>query len=206
MNVRYNKRDLSEHGIQIITPVDPSFESKALGYFKNQAPQELKPFSVFIENLGNKTIVAYVLTWKLSNQNGQITQSTIGYTEPGILMGDEIPKGPGFKHTTAIEPHSVRCFNWNTQIMEDDPSLSASRQTRNDSPLRQRLASKLAKATDITVTLDGAAFDDGTFVGTNIAFFQQLQAMVNAKVDLLREVAEANEQGRIEQVLSSIAR
>jgi len=68
-----------------------------------------------------------------------------------------------------------------------------------------KLEGQLAESTDITVSIDGVVFDDGTFIGSNAVFFQQLQASVNAKIDLLRQVALAKEQGRLDQVLDSIA-
>src|SRR6266849_5842139 len=138
----------------------------------------------------------------------------MGYSEPGILMGQDIPKDPRFQHTTAIEPGKSRCFNWNSQINPDavetsgldmPPSQSQENQTDNSGAIRALMLSELSKATDITVSLDGVVFDDGTFVGSNLIFFQQIQAVVNAKVDLLRELAEASEQGKIDQALESIA-
>jgi hypothetical protein len=217
MRVRFNKRDLPKQGLHIITSTDPAFEATVANYFKgtsNKRLERLKPGFVFIKNAGDKMVVAYALTWKFVNQDGKVVAKTVGYSEPGILMGDE--KGPGFKHTTAIEPNTVRCFSWNSQIKQDDvetsrgldkSSVTQSENTQTDdsSAIRALLSSELSQATDLTVSLDGVVFDDGTFIGSNLTFFQQLQAAVNAKVDLLREVALASKQGKIDQALESIA-
>ena len=215
MEVRFNKRDLPKHGVHIITPVDSSFDDTVLKHFKNKSPETLKPFSIFIQNSGDRMVVAYALTWEFAKKDGKVMTKTVGYSEPGILMGEEIPKDPAFKHTTAIEPGEVKCFTWNSQIKQeafetsgtaDKSALHQSPDTQPDesSALRAMLASEWSQATDLTVSLDGVVFDDGTFVGSNVMFFQQLQAAVNAKVDLLREIALASQQGRVDQALESI--
>jgi hypothetical protein len=213
VQVRFNKLDFPEYGVQLITPLDPSFDTAVSKHFRNRDPQTLKPFSVFIHNSGTKTLVAYALTWKFVRQDGGVIDNTIGYSEPGILMGDDIPEG--FKHTTAIVPGAVKCFSWLSQIEgdADDASLETNRSALHQSQetqkgsieIRRRLESELSQATDLTVSLDGIVFDDGTFVGSNVVFLQQLQAVVNAKVDLLREIAQASQRGKIDEALESIA-
>lgn len=211
MEVRFNKRDLPEHGVHIITSADPSFDEMAAKYLKNNS---LETLSVFIKNSGTRLIVGYALTWELRDGDGKIISSnTRGYSEPGILMGNEIPKD--LKHTTAIEPGSARCFSRNSQIEQDtveaaeqDTALPSHSQDKEDgsSAIRAMVASQLSRATDVTVSLDGVIFDDGTFVGPNVTgFFEQMQAMVNAKVDLLHDIAAASQQGDVDQALDSIA-
>jgi len=213
MQVRFNKRDLPEHGVHIITPVDASFDDLVTKYFKNKSSETLKPFSVFIQNSDSRMVVAYALTWEFAKKDGKITSQTVGYSEPGILMGNEMPKDPAFRHKTAIEPGGVRCFSWNSQIEQDavensESSVSplARQQTQENraSEVWASLESELSQATDVTVSVDGVVFEDGTFVGSNLIFFQQLQAIVNAKVDLLREIALASQRGNIDQAFESI--
>jgi hypothetical protein len=216
MQVRFNKRDLPEHGVHIITSVDPSFEATASKYFKNKAPETFKPFSVFIRNAGDRLIVGYALTWQFVRTDGKVIGQTTHYSEPGILEGNEIPKDPAFKHTTAIEPGEARCFSWDSQISEDAanssggqdiylPGQSQTSLTNDASAITARLELELSKATDLTVSLDGVFFDDGSFVGSNATgFFEQLKATVSAKVDLLREVAAGTQQGSADQALESI--
>src|SRR5215467_8494950 len=72
MNVQYNKRDLTADGIHIVTPADVEFDDLARRHFRKGVPASLKPFSVFVENLSDRTLVAYVLTWRFANVHGQI--------------------------------------------------------------------------------------------------------------------------------------
>lgn len=202
MPILFHKRDLPDDGVRIITPLDPSFDAEALKYFKKRSPETLKPFSVFIENSSTKTLVAYTLTWRFAKHDGQITSNTVGYSEPGVLMGDPVYEGPYVQHTVPIKPNGVRCFTWNSQILEDDSTEP--QRTSQQAALRQMLFAELGKATDVTVTVDGAVFDDGTFVGSNLVFFQQMQGVVNAKLDLLQEIADASERGKPDEAFKSI--
>jgi hypothetical protein len=60
-----------------------------------------------------------------------------------------------------------------------------------------RLREELAQYTNITVSLDGAFFDDGTFVGPDsTGFFAKVEAMQNARYDLLSSVKKNIDQGR----------
>lgn len=204
MPILFHKRDLPDQGIRIVTPFDSSFDVRASEYFKRTSPETLKPLSVFIENSSSKTIVAYLLTWKFAKQDGQIMSNSVGYSEPGVLMGDPVYEGPTIRHTVPIKPNAVRCFTWDSQILEDDPSSADSQRTSQQMALRQLLLAELDKATDVTVTIEGAVFDDGEFVGSNLVFFQQIKAVVDAKVDLLSEVEKANQRGKPDEAFESI--
>lgn len=203
MPVRFNTRDFPEHGVQIVTPVDPSFDETVKKYFKNNPPPDTtQPFSVFIKNTGKKLVLGYALTWELKDSEGKvIVRNTVGYTEPGLLMGDEIPKG--MEHTTAIEPNSFRCFNWNSKIEPNHVSRTGASES---DAVPNLVASQLSRASDISVSLDGVFFDDATFIGPNeTGFFDQMQALFRAKSDLLDEVATASERGTLDQAFESIA-
>lgn len=218
MQVRFNKRDLPRHGVHLITSADPQFELTASNYFKNRSmnsSENLQPFSVFIKNSGDKSIVAYMLVWQLVKSNGQVRTNTTAYAEPGILMGNRIPSSPSFKHTLAIEPNAVRCFSWSAPIGEEEVPLGGaeviqskrSEDLRANEPaaIRAQLTVELSEATDVTISLDGVFFDDGTFVGPNTTgYFGQIQAMVNAKLDLVRDVAIAREQGKVDEAFDAI--
>jgi hypothetical protein len=212
MSVHFNKRDLPNDGIRILTSADPEFEAVGGNYFASKSSnsnESLKPFSVFIENIGTRTIVAYMLVWQMVKIDGQVLTNTTSYSEPGILMGNEIPNDPRFKHTQAIEPGAVRCFTWSAQVSpEGGQPLGGS----NTMPLdqikrvRDQLTDELSQASDLTVSLDGVFFDDGEFVGPNATgFFERIQAMVKAKRDLRRDIALASDKGKLEEAFDQVA-
>ena len=209
MHVRFSKRDLPKQEVHIITSADPSFESTASTYFKNQSKssnEELKPFSIFIKNSAKRTVVAYMLVWQLIRADGKILTNRTAYSEPAMLMGEKMPNDPRFKHTQAIEPSGVRCFSWSAPIGEgllvslgDGHELGSEQlqKSQGDAAVRVALTNELAQATDLTVSIDGLFFDDGTFIGPNTTgFFERMQAIVNAKLDLVRDITEAASEGK----------
>lgn len=200
MELRIHKSDLPEHGIFLVTSADASFDELVAKHFEKGKPRALKPFAAFIRNSSTRLVVAYALTWELKDENGKsITAKTTNYSEPGILIGNEIP--PDLIHTTAIEPGSERCFSWNSKI---DPGRVESDDTINH--IRATVEAHIARARDITIVLDGVIFDDGSVIGPNrTAFVDQMQALVQAKTDLLNDIAVASEKGNVDQVLDSIS-
>lgn len=205
VSVQFNTKDLPEQGVLIITPADSNFENIAADHFKSNAPENLKPLSVFIKNSGSKLVLAYALSWEFNDKNGQvISTKAVGYSEPGVLMGNKIPKD--LKHTTAIEPNGVRCFSRDSKIDVNEGEANLGQNNMRASiTSKSKLVEDLSRATNVTVTLDGVLFDDGSFVGPNKShFFEQMQAMLDAKVDLLRELAEANQRGDVKQTFDFI--
>jgi len=218
MQIQFNTRDLPEHGIHIVTSVDKSFDDLAASHFKSRSPDSLKPLSVFVKNSGRSLVLAYALTWELRDKDGKrITSKTVGYSALGVLMGDESLSNT--KHTTAIEPGTSRCFTVDDQIEQDAPETVSGQNTSlplqsseiNDthdtkaSAILAKFTSRLSEATSVSVSLDSVVFEDGTFVGPNeTGFIEQAQAMLNAKVDLLREIAVASKQGTLKEAFESI--
>lgn len=219
MQVRFNKRDLPNQDVHIITSAEPSFEATAATYFKAQsktANKDLEPFSVFIKNSGKRTVVAYMLVWQLVKTDGQVLTNNAAYAEPAMLMGEKMPTDPRFKHTQAIEPDRVRCFSWSEPIPSQSEvqrigsyrDLQLEQRQQNEAPnvaVQAQLSTELAQSTNLTVSLDGLFFDDGTFVGPNTTgYFERMQAMVQAKVDLLRDITEAAEKGKEDEAFAAI--
>ncbi len=72
------------------------------------------------------------------------------------------------------------------------------RQARD--PVRQVevLNSELSQYTRITVSLDGAFFDDGSFIGPNTTdFFSHVKAQLDARQDIVREIELGLKSGKL---------
>jgi hypothetical protein len=218
MEPRFNKRDFPKSGVQLITSADRNFDETASAYFKSpygKSAEALKPFSVFIKNSSNRTIVAYILVWRLVKTNGEVLTNSNSYSEPGVLMGKRMPTDPRFKHTQAIEPNAARCFSWSGGIDEEGQGRiggapqsqlkDGQRSPETQAAIRSQLTAELSEASALTVSLDGVFFDDGTFIGPNTSgFFEKTQAIVNAKLDLLRDIVIAKENGQEDRALDAV--
>src|SRR6267154_3042870 len=201
MTVRFNVKDLRESGLEIISPVDPSFDGLISSHFNNKPSSQLeamKPFAVFLSNLSNKPLVAYVLKWEMTRANGTPTTTFSSFGQPGVLLGygTNFPDVPGA--TLIIAPGSARLFSVSSPI---DPagavgmggvafgSKSSDGFEPSVKPL-ERANNELRKMTNITVSLDAAMFADGTFVGPNTSrYYERLKAEIDAKKDLLARIA-----------------
>jgi hypothetical protein len=64
--------------------------------------------------------------------------------------------------------------------------------------------SELAHTTAVNVSVDGALFDDGTFVGPNTThYFERLQTQLSSKQDLLKELVKQYQQSlKPEQIIN----
>lgn len=187
-----------------MTSADPQFQALLSHYFDDNAQSrvsEAAPFSVFLRNRGKRHVVAYVLKWEMLGANGITTTQFSSYSQPGILLGYGVntPTVPGQGHV--ISPGSMRLFTINSPIdpvgkpaMGSVSSIGSSKEGVDLSVKpSDRARSALLKVTNITVSLDGAFFDDGQFVGPNTShYFERIKAEVDAKRDLLTKIADAD--------------
>jgi hypothetical protein len=219
VNVKINKKDFPEHGITIISPSDQSFDqlmARLAGRTPGFPVEELKPFSIFIKNTGNHPIVAYKLRWECVKEDGTIIYKDSSFSAAWILMdsGPEHEKSKA-RATTIIRPNST----WFISLNSDPLSLAGSATNPEDlnrghgvihdpeqynqlvldsekiAVLRQSVAKEMAQYTNITIILDGAFFDDGSFVGQDgTGFFEAVKAEIDANKDLLSEIRNGLQQ------------
>jgi hypothetical protein len=201
MSVKVHKKDLAEHGLVIIGPTDPSFDALLAAQLKggpNEVIETLKPYSFFIENRSEQTVVAYTLQWCFTKADGTNECHADSLTNPRALMdGGNLPDEM-IEQSGRIKPHSTRFFSLISPDGSGSLSVPANPEEveqlkRGVSPdrgkLLQRYELELSKYSDVTFTIDGAFFDDGTFVGPDVTgFFGETKAMISARYDVLNEI------------------
>ncbi|HVF55788.1 MAG TPA: hypothetical protein VM934_06535 [Pyrinomonadaceae bacterium] len=203
MNVKLHAKDLPEHGLKIITPSDPSFDGKVMALLKGQTSDKteaLKPYSVIIENRGNQNVVAYMIEWCYTGADGKNECRRSAYVNPIELMEGGLPLPEVMEEQSdLIKPNKSRLFylvnpdgsgSFRVPVSREEAEQIKAGAGINIQAMRQRYHAELAKFTDITVSLDGVFFDDGTFVGPDTTgFFDMVKAEVVAKRDLLSDIA-----------------
>ena len=219
VNIQINIKDLPEHGITLTTPTDPSFEGKLsalLSNKRNSLAEGLRSYSVLIENTGNKSIVGYRLKWEMTKADGTVSVRQAGGINIGSLMGKE-PSGldtPSRSVGFALKSGSIAFVSPAGSLNEDDGSMITGYAMGSADPalleqLHQRakgqrssslvdtVMADLKNYRSFTVSLDGAFYEDGTFVGPDTTgFFASVETCVNAKRDLLEEIAFAVQHNR----------
>jgi hypothetical protein len=201
---------LPDKRLILIGPADSGFEQKAasaLNGRKDFSYETLKPYSVILHNASRKTVVAYSLRWEYPAPKGQI-----GIWDQSFGQGTRLLDGGKRKTNAAedrrgptIEPGEWRLITPKSYIGSETrvtPDVMAA-----DEGYRTYLKSIADQfGSGVTVTLDGAFFEDGTFVGPDrTGYFDIFKADVTARHDLMSRVVAANKTGQgLAQVASEI--
>jgi hypothetical protein len=204
VNLNIHKKDLPENGLAFVLPSDPLFDQKfsqAITRQQEFAADEQKSFSVLLENNTEKTVVAYRIVWAFTTGDGATRYSKRTFSAPRALMEGENLTPDMERQTSKIRPHQGILISAIPISTDGRPTIAfettAERaqkiregQKLDTNELREIAAGQLAKYTDTTVSLDGAFFEDGTFVGPNTTgFFEEIGAQIKAKSDLLEEIS-----------------
>lgn len=219
-SIRLNVKDVGKHGLTLIAPTDPSFDGKLSAYLQGKSDRQrrwievLKPFSVFIKNSGKADIIAYALKWEIVRTDGQVSTGLSYYQQPGLLMGEGVPSNQVNDDNVGrrIRRNSLIFASWDPALEDaegagmssggslladaDTEQVRQSVQNKDREALIKSLSKQLAQATSITVSIDGAFFEDGTFIGPDTSgFFDAVRAQVEAKQDMFSDIEARLERG-----------
>src|ERR1041385_6363304 len=204
VNLNIHKKDLPESGLVFVLPSDSIFDqkfSKAITRQPEFATVGQKPISVLLENKTQKTVVAYRIVWAFTTVEGVTHHSNSTYSSPRALMEGEDLAPDMERQTKKIIPNEAILFSAIPIGRDGRPTVAVEAtaerlqkiqqgQKLDTDELREIAAAQLSKYTDITVSLDGAFFDDGTFVGPDSTeFFEEMSAQIKASSDLLDEIS-----------------
>jgi hypothetical protein len=205
MHVTVTSKGVPEQGLFLVGPSDVSFAkhlSAALADESSKIPDTAKLLSVFVENSTSHTVVAYHLKWELIDADGRSTSHQRSYKEPLSLMenwnqdqhfeGESI--APGSSRLISLIPFITDTRGPGGSIgggilerteKRDVEVMKRALQERNTQELANKFSNSLDRVVKITVSLDGAFFDNGTFVGPDeTQFFSKFEAQITARYDL----------------------
>lgn len=201
-SIEMHIKDLPQHNLRLISPADPSFDERVKKEFRgesNEVINALKPFSVFLENKGTNTVVGYLIQWCFTKADGTNQCYRKALLNPEALMGGENLPPELSRQSGQIEPHSAIFLsllspggggNLGIEITREEAEQIKQGKQPDQSTLLQRFRADAAECTAITVSIDAAVFDDGTFVGPDTSnFFNQTKAVIDAKRDFLKELS-----------------
>lgn len=208
-------KDFPKHGLKIIGPSDPAFEGALAGLARGQRQlldDSIRPFCVFVENQGDQDVVGYRLRWTLTRADGQSETYANTYINPGTFVGAVMPGGGAEGRGRVIKRGSTRLLSFIPSLdLEEEGGVSQGAggvstenreaaaqisqgvaeavKRRDQAALIASLRSKMSEYTDVTISIEGAFYEDGTFVGPKGSkFFEQVEAYVDARHDLLRSI------------------
>lgn len=198
-------KDLQEEGVELIGPSDPAFSTMVRGWSganSSAVIEALGPYSVFVKNTSNRSIVACELKWELTAADGTTRTETRGF----VVLWRLMQQGATGVGGPLIRPNA----NWFFTPSSIDIRQAANTSStvgridavpdENEVSMRTKylghVVSRLAQYTGITVSIDGVFFEDGTFVGPNSTkFFEDVQADIDARRDLYLEIGHHIGQG-----------
>ncbi len=209
--VSMNVTGLPDKGLILIGPTDPTFEEKARSVLKGRKDftyETLKAYSVILENKTQKTVVAYSLRWEYPAPKGQIGIWDQSFGQGSRLLDGTKRKTNALddKRGPTIDPGEWKLITPKSYIgSESRVTSDAQAADQGYRTYLQSVADRLGSG-GLTVTLDGAFFEDGTFVGPDRAgYFDIFKAEVTARHDLMaRVVAASKARQGLAQVASEI--
>lgn len=210
MNVSVRSKGIPEYGLFLIGPADPLFEKNISAALSNTEISETeKLLSAFVMNSSQRSVVAYHLRWTLVDANGKTQSHERSYKDPNLLMAyrkmqgltsEGYSIGPESTHLISLVPfvsdvhHPQESIGgtWFDQANTTDiDSVKRALQDHNTKELATRLMDSFGHIVSITVSLDGAFFDDGSFAGPDESqFFSKVKAQLDARYDLYRKVRD----------------
>jgi hypothetical protein len=165
---------IEEHGLAFITPLSQEYEQELKSKFGQDSNilktylGEARKVSCFIKNISKKAVVGYKVKWVMQREGGKTFTHTDDMVLTGLFMGGEQLDSNG-ENVEAILPGRSRLVSY---VPPEAPSARSMQKE---------------KIINVTISLEGAFFEDGSFVGKDGRFFEQVEAEIRAKHDLLMD-------------------
>lgn len=193
-------KGLPAYGLTVIGLSDPQFNEMMSDFFEDDPPELVKiaaPTSVFLINGSNKALVAYDLTYDFQAADGKVDSNELSPLLVPALM--DLPAHRlAEDQAVVILPGRARLvsplFGFGGLSKGRVPPLfgDESEEKRQKEFMKSAIKSTLAWTSSVTITLDGAFFEDGSFVGPNASqFFENTKAIIDAQHDMLEWFVEA---------------
>lgn len=199
LSIQFNVKDLPEDGLILIPPSDLAFDAEAaslIGDTPGSPAQYLdaaKPFCVFIKNIGTKEIAGYRLKWELLRDDGKVITNWSSASVPSLLSKDE--QSSRMESVPPLRPNKTLFVSWEPAIADLLYSSKSSQAPQTEDLLHKRnefmsqlnLLNKerIGSIISVTVSVDGAYFSDGTFIGPDTGnLFAETQGYLDAQREL----------------------
>lgn len=190
--VKYKIKDLPEHSISLLAPSDPALSKELI---------PIDPYSVFLRNTSSRPIVGYSIKWQcFDGKNESASRNTFydrhlrSSLEVVFMYGEETDRKAILNRLEeVIWPNSTWLISYHL------PARPIGTVTKEDSPEinEAAVAEMRAACPEMTITLDGVFFDDGSFVGPDtIGFFTHVETQVAMRLEVFQKVLTELKSGK----------
>lgn len=202
--------NLEKRGITLIPSASSDFDTEIAASLRDNYESAtlyvdaIKPLTVFVKNTSTKDVVGISLLWEIAKADGSIQIIPQAESAPEPLMG--IKSRNPVTRGSLIPSNSSRFFaldnNIQSLVRSESENLIWKRpssltgekikQLQNYLPELQVEKQKMtSEAVNISVSIDGIFFSDGTFVGVDRNYlFAAMKASIQAQKDFTKEVRE----------------
>ena len=187
-------KGLPAYGLTVVALNDPQYNDMMSDFLGDNPPELIKiaaPTAVFLINGSDRALVAYDLIYDFRAADGKVSSNEYSPVFVPALM--DLPQSRLTKdQALVILPGRARLIS---------PLLGSAGVGKGQAPpsfgdenvekhqkevIMSAIKSTLAWTSSVTITLDGAFFEDGSFVGPNASgFFERTRAIIDAQRDML---------------------
>ena len=96
MDFQASTRDLAEGGLVMVSLSDGPFD-EVFSRVEQSSPgfESLRPYTVFIRNTGNRSVIAFALKWDFMSPNGRVATRTHQFVSNSSLIGKGVSDSDG---------------------------------------------------------------------------------------------------------------
>jgi hypothetical protein len=222
----------ADAGLLLVGPSDPRFNGMANAVLQGRSDPSyeiLKPYSVILQNNSTKTLVAYAISWDCVEPDGTVTGLDKSVMQVSALLdGDRPQTDPEEKGQIQQAEFAVGKRTDSENLFADNGAIEPGdfKIVTVESGLESLIGTKrpaLREAFDgqrafdlqlkihgydedkaISVTLDGAFFEDGSFIGPDQSkFFDEFRAEVSARQNVMAYIVNNASEG-LDQVAAEL--
>ena len=190
--VKYNLKDLPEHGITLIAPSDPALSRNL---------ETIDPYSVFLRSANSKAIVGYSIKWDCFDGKNESADRDMSfdYRRTNILgvvflYGEQAERRNLLSRLEGvIEPNSTWLISYSFPARPIGTAVEEA-----SSGFTETALAEIRRVCPVmTVTVDGVFFDDGTFVGPDTTvFFARVETEMAMRHEVLQKVQSELKSGK----------
>lgn len=191
--VKYEINDLSQHGISLIAPSDPTFtKGKNIRF---------NPYSVILKNNSSRPVVGYSISWECFDATIDSVQEDRSYgSRLSNMLGVVFLYGEESDRRAILDRIDGVVRPDSTWLISDDSDarpISGAVEEVNAAFDDAAYAEIRAACPIMTVTLDGVFFDDGTFVGPDATnFFAEVKTQIDTRYEIYLGVRNELKSGK----------
>jgi hypothetical protein len=181
--------DFDSEGVTLTPPTDPGFDARAQAILSGYATPVLglKPYLAIVSNYDPRTVVAYAVSWTVTQRNESTEVSYTQFKFPDAVAGTS--RGLAVLQAREIKTGGERLVGMGFEVWPAEYVDSYA-------GFGQQANRQLGDVKNLRIALDAVIFDDGALLGPDESHLaEHFIAFVQAKQNRYREIVVGLELG-----------